>query len=167
MLTEWNPQTAGTETPQRWILAGAAAQIKKVFSWKQDLSPLPFLTLGKYPKGFTKMLILMSGNPEYFTLGELVWLANLWILETNLFYSLQSSLVCNFFPTNKWKKNSFESFNNKQKITLWDLSSFTYGKLHKSSLIYYPIIFTGLWFWHRFVAFVTSILVNKNGRKAE
>lgn len=80
MLAEWNPQTAGTKTLPRQTLAGAAARaakINKVFSWKQDLSLLPFLTLGKYPKGFTEMLILLSEKPEYFTLGESSLLANL------------------------------------------------------------------------------------------
>lgn len=67
MLAEWNPQMAGTEIPWRLLWAGAAAQINKEFSWKQDLSPLPFLTLGKYPKAFTEMLILMSGVTGYFT----------------------------------------------------------------------------------------------------
>lgn len=65
MLAEWNSQMAGTEIP--WRLIQAAAQINKEFSWKQDLSPFPFRALGKYSKAFTEMLILMSGETDYFT----------------------------------------------------------------------------------------------------
>lgn len=71
MLPEWNPQMARTEIPWRLLWAGAAAQINKVFSWRQDLSPLPSLTLGRNPKAISEMLILMSGEPGYFILGEL------------------------------------------------------------------------------------------------
>lgn len=67
MLAEWNSEMTGTEIPWRLLRAGAAAQINKEFSWKQDLSPFPFLTLGKYSKAFTEILILMSGETEYFT----------------------------------------------------------------------------------------------------
>lgn len=55
MLTAWNLQTAGTQTLLR-LTPAQAAKINKVFSWKQDLSPLPFLMLGKYPKGLLKCL---------------------------------------------------------------------------------------------------------------